>query len=540
MAPPLRSPEHRRRRHRRTGDALAVALGLAALGAVLIAGIADGSRTVPVTAVVVAPLLTGIIASPRATAIVAAASGVAAVALSAIDDLSPTTELPSRLVVVVAVAAAAVVLSTVRVRREADLAATEQAHEADLRAMFAGSAVGMMLLDASGTIADVNGAMTGLLGIDRAELLGHPAGERVHPDDRDPAERARLLSGEIATWRGDLRLRHDDDEWRWVRLSASHISSRPGEAPRILLQLIDISADKQSEAELEAIIASLREAIIVYDGDGTIRALNPAARDLYGLPTSAIEIGRPLPPDVLGRIVDEDGEVVPAPQRALEQALTGRSVHEVVRGYDHPDGRRRWYSVSTDTFRLRGEERILVSMIDITDRHNEQERLHHQVRHDALTGLPNRVALTDHLAAAAAGTGRGLAVVFVDLDGFKAINDDAGHDVGDQVLVHVAQRLREALRPGDLACRYAGDEFVAVCRDCPDEHDAEQIALRLLHAIAEPVTTRAGELRPRASIGAVVTALPSAHTAGDLLRRADAAMYAAKERGRGRAVVEVA
>lgn len=170
-----------------------------------------------------------------------------------------------------------------------------------------------------------------------------------------------------------------------------------------------------------------------------------------------------------------------------------------------------------------------------------EEQLAHQAQHDPLTGLPNRVLFMEFLALALSRARRhrsSLAVLFLDLDRFKVVNDSLGHDAGDDLLVVLASRLREVLRPGDTIARFGGDEFTVLCEDLPptspEEHAAE-LADRLLHTVREPFP-----LEPETYLGASIgIALSQAGAArpDELLRDADAAMYRAKERGRGHWVV---
>jgi diguanylate cyclase (GGDEF)-like protein len=156
-----------------------------------------------------------------------------------------------------------------------------------------------------------------------------------------------------------------------------------------------------------------------------------------------------------------------------------------------------------------------------------------QALHDPLTGLPNRTLLHDRLAAAtdALGRGRVLAVLLVDLDGFKLVNDALGHDVGDQLLVAVADRLREVVRGGDTVARLGGDEFAVLCPDLPDAESADDVAERLNAAMTAPFELESAQTFITASIGITLRDRPGA-SPRTLLREADAAMYVAKEGGR--------
>ncbi len=173
---------------------------------------------------------------------------------------------------------------------------------------------------------------------------------------------------------------------------------------------------------------------------------------------------------------------------------------------------------------------------DVTNLKEHQKRLEHIAHHDALTNLPNRVLLTDRLRQAMAQSqrrGQSLAVVYLDLDGFKAVNDTHGHTVGDELLIAVAQRMQEALRDGDTLARIGGDEFVAVLGDLDHPQVCEPVLARLLAAASSAVSVDGAMLQVSVSIG--VTLYPQdAAEIDQLMRQADQAMYQAKQAGKNR------
>jgi diguanylate cyclase (GGDEF)-like protein len=181
--------------------------------------------------------------------------------------------------------------------------------------------------------------------------------------------------------------------------------------------------------------------------------------------------------------------------------------------------------------RLRGED--LARAVELAmERHRAELRLSRAALHDALTGLPNRALFVDRLRQASSRVrrrGRSLAVLFLDLDGFKAVNDTLGHAAGDAVLVGVAERLAGVLRAGDTAARFGGDEFAILCEDIDGASQALAIAERLLAELSAPFDADGTDMRVGASVGIAL-----AQDGGEqLLREADAAMYRAKERGGG-------
>ncbi|MCW2680796.1 MAG: hypothetical protein JWM62_2197 [Frankiales bacterium] len=253
-------------------------------------------------------------------------------------------------------------------------------------------------------------------------------------------------------------------------------------------------------------------------------------------------LGRP-PEDLLGRTGEEVTLPDDAPLKddvvgALE---TGRAA-KVQRRYLRPDGAVVWGELTAIRFGRTpdGKGRSLVHLRDITAERQSAEHLQHLALHDTMTGLGNRALLQDRLDHALAERPerrRGLAVLFVDLDGFKTINDGLGHAVGDRVLQTTARRLRSVVRPSDTVTRWGGDEFVVLMEGLEDAEEAVVVARRIEQAVAMPLQHRNDELLITASVGIAFAPATEATTAAQLLHEADAAMYRAKRTGRARHTV---
>jgi diguanylate cyclase (GGDEF)-like protein len=190
-------------------------------------------------------------------------------------------------------------------------------------------------------------------------------------------------------------------------------------------------------------------------------------------------------------------------------------------------------AVSVSVFGER-DESVVICFRDATGELRARRALEHRAMHDPLTKLPNRELLMDRLSVALARLGRqgtAVGVLFIDLDGFKEVNDLHGHDVGDELLIAVADRLRHEVRDGDTVARFGGDEFVVLCEDLVRIEAAEPLARRLAEAVAHPVSTGDRLLVVRASIGVVVEQNP-ATSAETLVKRADEEMYRVKHGAR--------
>ena len=221
---------------------------------------------------------------------------------------------------------------------------------------------------------------------------------------------------------------------------------------------------------------------------------------------------------------------------SLATVLSGLAPGQGWRGemtYSPLDGAPRRYAVAASRLSsAAGAHLTTCQMIDVTGRQRAQLELEHAALHDPLTGLPNRVLL-ERLILEVLEHDRPLSLLFVDLDGFKRINDTAGHHVGDRILAEVGRRLAATVRAGDTAARVGGDEFVMVCRDVPDDADRLAVASRVRDAVAEPILAAGTTYQLNLSIG--VAASRPGVTVQQLMRQADLALYSAKTSGKGQA-----
>jgi diguanylate cyclase (GGDEF)-like protein/PAS domain S-box-containing protein len=399
------------------------------------------------------------------------------------------------------------------------------------------AAEGIALIKASdGTIHYANQRFELLYGYAPGELTGKHISIINATTDRTPQETAAEIIGLVEKngfWTGEVLNRKKDGTRLWAFANVSTFEHSELGTLLITYQS-DITARKQIEAQLQlsaSVFTHAREGIIITDAQGTIVEVNAAFSRIAGY---SREEALGQNPRML-----QSGRHSPEFYEDLWQTLTETG---------HWDGeiwnRRKNGGVYAEMITISavrnnaGQTQNYVALFtDITPMKEYQQQLEHIAHYDVLTGLPNRVLLADRLQQAMVQSQRrsqSLAVAFIDLDGFKAVNDNYGHDIGDQLLITIAQRMKAALRSADTLSRIGGDEFVALLVDLDQPPVGyEPVIARLLQAAANPVPVGDAVLYVSASIG--VTLYPQDDANADqLMRHADQAMYQAKQTGKNR------
>ncbi|MBK6999233.1 MAG: EAL domain-containing protein [Rhodoferax sp.] len=398
--------------------------------------------------------------------------------------------------------------------------------------------VTLIAVDKHGRISMINKKGSQLLGKPESELLGVDWIENCIPAEKRRVMRtvfAQLMTGET-----DLldyyesQIINADGQKRLVACNSVLLCDERGAPNGILTSTEDITERKQAESKLQlaaGVFRHAREGIFITNAHGIIMDVNEAFTRITGY----------LREEAIGqnpRILSSGRQ-----DRAFYAAMWGVLTQ---RGYWSGEiwNRRKNGEVYTETLTISavpdatGETQHYVALFsDITAMKEHQSQLEHIAHFDALTDLPNRVLLADRLHQAMAQAQRRdqqLAVVYLDLDGFKAINDHHGHETGDQVLIALAIRMKQAVRESDTLARIGGDEFVAVLIDLEEPSASVTLLDRLLAAVALPVQVGDLSLQVSASLG--VTFYPQAQDidADQLMRQADQAMYQAKLAGKNR------
>ena len=416
----------------------------------------------------------------------------------------------------------------------------EAAHELrKLERAMEQSPVSIVITDVQGRIEYVNPKFEEVSGYSAAELIGNrPSmlkGGDLNDDDYADLWETILAGRE---WKGVFHNRRKDGSMYWESARISPIRDESGLITHFIGIKEDITQLKAYQESLRlsaTVFEATNEGIILTDAQGRVRTVNPAFSRITGYSAEEV-LGRPAflfdpdrPSEMLARVRQElqrrqrwSGEVT-------EQRKDGSWYHQ-------------WLSV-TSLHNAQGQvSGHVIIFSDITRHKADQARILYQANYDLLTGLPNRTLLMDRLRQAvrhARRAGCSMAVIFVDLDRFKSINDLHGHGVGDELLQEVAGRLRRAVRELDTVARFGGDEFVVLLHELRGEQDAALVANKIIDALSKPFRLGGRLLSVGASLG--VTLYPRDLTEDDdldavctqLLSHADMAMYQAKGRGGG-------
>ncbi|MEH3141783.1 MAG: diguanylate cyclase [Mycobacterium kyogaense] len=380
---------------------------------------------------------------------------------------------------------------------------------------------GVIGLSPAGMVSSWNAAAEKIYGRAAHEVRDRPVRDAVGAD----VDAERLIDT-----LGVLHTTHvaADGSPRSIRLTAARTASG------YVLICADMTALRRAERHFEAVLTALDAGVVVFDPDGSVMSTNPAAqRILAGIrPVDA-----PFASDV--SLVDAQGRALPVLQQPVWQvAHSGVPQVDRVVGVDCEDGSRVWLSMSTRLLspddRLRSP--VVSTFIDITAQKVAHERAEHEAVHDVLTGLLNRSGAFSLIAASLRpdAVRRLSAVLFIDLDDLKSVNDSFGHDAGDAVLTTASARMKHAIRDSDVIARLAGDEFVVLLLQRIEQQELDQLIDRLHCAATDPIWYHDVEITVTASIGVTLVGLNDVRDALELLRAADEAMYHAKASGRGR------
>lgn len=461
--------------------------------------------------------------------------------------------------------------------------AVAQEGQARLHALFEQAAVGMAFVELDGRWQRVNRRLCQILGRDEAELQKLTYGDVTHPEDRsvDAGMAQRLLAGELDQASIEKRYRKPDGSVVWAKLSLTLVRDAQGRPAYFINVVEDIQARREaqaalhalrqelelrvagrtrelqvaneqltgaldqvrqaesvaraSEAELRAVLENAQEVYIATNDQGHITEWNRQAELTFGWRRE----------EALGRILHDT--IIPAERRAVHAGMLQRYQRTGQAPFLNTpielvglrrDGRTFPAEVRISTLPQGSGQRFSVFLHDISARKQLEEDLAHQALMDPLTGLPNRRAVLAALARALARAdraGRGLAVLFLDLDGFKSVNDHHGHHAGDELLQQFARRLLGCVRQTDVVARLAGDEFVVILEALvAPEHDAAQVGAKIVEVASRPFVVDDATVTVGSSIGVSLHIPGTAATPDALLAQADAAMYQAKRQGKGR------
>jgi diguanylate cyclase (GGDEF)-like protein/PAS domain S-box-containing protein len=418
-------------------------------------------------------------------------------------------------------------------RRAAEQARAES--ERRFRTLASASPVGIFAIGHDGRLAYANEHLREIFGLPADVLDGPPWMERIAPEDRERVtagvRRALTLAERTSL---DVRVEAGID--RWARINVAPVLDGTEEPTGLVGTVEDVTVEVTArmalaarEAEYRMLAEHSTDFLSRHGLDGTFRYASPVSLTLLGWAPEAM-LGETH--TTLGMDHPDDADLF---ERSWAQALRSDAQRTVAYRAKRRDGSIVWLET---TFRAvrdgdgKAREMVCVSR-DISERKSAELELAHRALHDGLTGLPNRTLFLDRLGLALRRSRRRdgrVAVLFLDLDRFKVVNDSLGHKAGDRLLVDVAMRLSSALRPSDTLARFGGDELTVLCEDMIDEQDARAVAERLLETFADPFVVKDGEAFLQASIG-IALARDGFEAADDLIRDADAAMYRAKERG---------
>jgi diguanylate cyclase (GGDEF)-like protein/PAS domain S-box-containing protein len=349
-----------------------------------------------------------------------------------------------------------------------------------------------------------------------ARQVSHAVGAPLHP-------------GDIVRAGGTTSATHRSCDGAYLSMRVSVAAMDDG----FVLLCSDQTEIRRAEQHFQTVVSSLEAGVMVLDRKGALKTANPAARTILGV-EPAVLVREYRDDSAPFELYDTDGnEITVAQIPVMETLTTGAPVSGRVIGLTRPDSHRIWLSVNCRLLNPLdpADSAVLISFTDITEQRTATEKLVYQAAHDPLTGLPNRTHIAERMQQLHTEGDQPAAVLLIDLDDFKKINDSHGHETGDTVIKIAAERLRKAVRDIDTVGRLGGDEFVVLLTGDVARSELDAVAERILTALDEPIIIADNAIQVSASIG-VATGLDDPRDIAEWLRHADKAMYTAKALGR--------
>lgn len=408
---------------------------------------------------------------------------------------------------------------------------SESLHLKELSQAVEQSPVAVVMTDSDGVITYANPCFYRTSGYSKEEVIGKnpkllQSGETDKEDYIDLWQ--TITSGK--SWKGELCNRRKDGSLYWDKTSISPVSSENGEVTHYISVKEDVTAYKQIEERMRVattVFDAASEAIMVTDLNGAITMVNPAFYEITGYQSK----------DVLGQSprVLNSGHHDESFYKSMFEELqkNNRWEGEIWNRRKSGEVYPQWQTIAM----VRDEEgeplEYIALFTDISKRKEQEDEIRFRANYDALTRLPNRSLFNERLTQAlvqAKREGAILALLYLDLDGFKEINDTHGHLAGDKALQEISQRLSECIRESDCVARLGGDEFVIFLSGLEFKYDAEVVAKKIIDSVQQPFVFNGVNLKMGVSIG--ISIYPDDHLPEKLFEHADSAMYEAKRAGK--------
>ncbi len=394
----------------------------------------------------------------------------------------------------------------------------------------------LAITDHKGIILRANEQFCRISKYERSELIGNDhriLNSGYHPKGFFKELWSCIRSGQV--WRGEIRNRAKDGSYYWVDTTIVPFKNQAGEIYQYLSIRSDITARKQMEDELKRseekyriIAENTSDIISIINLDGEFLYLSPSHKRVWEHTVPDEEIH-----NLFEWIVEDDRDIF---AYAIQHAFSTRKEYMVECRINTQRNDVIWTESKINP--IMDEEgnvtKLLLVTRDVTDRKQSEETIHHLAYHDALTDLPNRRMYVQQLTKEMMQAKRfqsNLAVLFLDLDRFKDVNDSFGHDVGDMLLIEAAKRLQACLKPGDVVARLGGDEFTIMQNQLQDRSEATALAEQIMYQLQRPFELDGHIFNVSCSIG-IALYPQDGDNPEDLLKRADTALYTVKSRGK--------